>query len=101
MYLSAFLDLPGDALQRLLAVGADQWAMSHHLIRIGYLHQGASSMPRLPSRLLLTAVTLAPRLSPWAITRRRFAAVVAVFGQLPFHPLQSFCQVGDLLVRLC
>src|SRR6266567_4867578 len=99
MHLSAFLELPGDALQWLLAVGTDQRAMSQHLIRIGHLHQGASCMPWLPSRRLLALVTLAPRLSPWTITRRRFAAVVAVFGQLSFHLLQAFCQLGDLLVR--
>ena len=81
-------------------MSADHWAMSHHRIRTGNLHQSASSMPRLSSRLLLAPVTLAPRSSPWAITRWRFAAVVTVFGQLPFYPLQPFGQLGDLLVCL-
>src|SRR5260221_6868251 len=100
MDLPAFLELPSDALQWLLAVGADQRAMSHDLIRTGHLHQGASCMSRLTSRRLLAAVTLAPGLSPWPITRRRLAAVVAVFGKLSFYPLQPFGQLGDLLVSL-
>src|SRR5205085_3174113 len=53
MHLSAFLELPGDALPGLLTMGTDPGTMSQHLIRTGYLHQAVSSMPRLPSRLLL------------------------------------------------
>ena len=101
MHLSAFPELPSDALQGLLAVRADQRAMSHHIIRAGHLHQGASSMSRLPSRLLLAPLMLAPWLSPWVITRRRFEARVAIFGQQSFYSLQPICQLGDLLVRLC
>jgi hypothetical protein len=80
MHLSAFLELSGHALQRLLAVSADQGTMLHYLIRTGHLHQSVPCMPRLPSRRSLAAVTLAPGLSPWTVTRQRFAAIVAVFG---------------------
>src|SRR6266478_8930413 len=44
VHLSAFLKLPSDALQRLLAVSAELGTMTHHLISAGYLHQGAPSM---------------------------------------------------------
>jgi hypothetical protein len=100
MHLSAFLDLPGDALQWVLAVRADHWAMVYHLIRIADLHQGASRMSSLPSCLLLAPLTLTPPLSPEPITRWGFAAVVAIFDHLSFHPLQPFCQLGDLLIGL-
>ena len=98
--MSAFLELPGDALQGLLTVGADYWAMVHHLIRTRHRHQGASRMSRLPSGRLLAPLALPPGLAPWAITRRGLAAIVAVFGQLAFHPLQAFGQLADLLVGL-
>jgi hypothetical protein len=65
--LAAFLDLPGDPLQRLVAVVADHGAMAHHLIGAGSLHQTAPSMPWLPSRRLLACAALAPTLSSWAI----------------------------------
>ena len=84
VHLSAFLKLPSDALQRLLAVSAELGTMTHHLISAGYLHQGAPSMSWLPSGPLLAPLAVAPRLSSWAATRRRFATVVAIFRQLPF-----------------
>jgi len=100
MHLSAFFELPGHALQRLLAVNADQRTMPHDLIGIGNLPQGAPRMSRLPSCRLLAPLTLPPRPSLQTITRRRFAAVVAIFGHLSFHLLQPFCQLRDLLVGL-
>src|SRR5258708_995125 len=54
-------------------------------------------MSWLPSRLSLAPVALAPPLSSWAITRRRFATVMAVLGKLPLH-LSQACQ--DVLHRL-
>src|SRR6266699_1586871 len=89
MDLSAFLDRSYDSFQRLLAVAADQGPMTHHLIRAGELHQGLPRMSWLPSRLPLAPVTLAPQFSSWAITRRRFAAVLAILGKLPFHLSQA------------
>jgi hypothetical protein len=58
LHLSAFLDLPGDALSGLLTVRTDQGAVAHHLIRVLYLHQGATSLSRLPSGRLLAALGL-------------------------------------------
>ena len=68
MDLSAFLDLPCDPFQWLLAVLTDQGVMTHHLIGALYLHQTVPSMPWLPSRLLLAFVALAPPFSSGAIT---------------------------------
>jgi len=62
MDLSAFLDLPCDSFQRLLAVTTDHWAMTHDLMGAGYLHQTVSSMPWLRSRWLLAFAALAPKL---------------------------------------
>src|SRR2546427_6982811 len=100
MHLSAFLEAAYHSFQRLLAVAADHRTMMHHLIRIGYLHQGAPSMPWLPSRLLLAPVALAPQLSSWAITRRRSAAVVAILGQTPLQVHQTDQHVLHLLSQL-
>src|SRR5712691_5484487 len=85
MHLSAFLDRSCHSFQRLLAVAAEHRPMTHHLIRAGALHQGAPRMSWLPSRLPLAPMTLAAQFSSWAITRRRFAAVMAILGKLPFH----------------
>ena len=50
--------------------------------------------------LIMGTTILAAGLSPWTVTRRRLTAIVAVFGQLAFHPLQPFGQLVDLLVGL-
>src|SRR5258706_2213020 len=101
MDLAALLDLPWHPLQRLLAMGAQLWTMQQHLIRGCRLHQRASGMTCLPSCLLATRFALAARLACWSITGRRFATVMAIFCQTPFHLVQAVCELGDLLARLC
>jgi hypothetical protein len=100
MHLSAFLELSGYARQRLLAASTDQRTTPYYLIWIGHLHERVPRRPRSSSRRVLAAVTRASRLALGTDMRGRFADVVAVFGQLAFQPLQSFGQLGDLLVGL-
>src|SRR6266571_2436004 len=56
-------------------------------------------MSWLPSRLPFAPVALAPPFSSWAITRRRFAAVMAVLGKLPLHLAQARQDVLHLLAQ--
>jgi hypothetical protein len=101
MDLSAFLDLPCDPFQRLLAMVTDHGPMTHHLIGGGYLQQTVPSMSWLPSRLLPACVALAPTLSSGAVTRRRLAAVLAIFRQPPFEFVDPPKCLASLLQRSC
>ncbi len=101
MHLSAFIEPACYSFQRLLAVAADHRAMMYYLIRTDYLYQGTPSMPWLPSRLLLAPVALAPLLSSWAITRRRFAVVVTILGQTPLQVHQTDQHLLSQLPIVC
>jgi hypothetical protein len=100
MDLATLLDLPWHPMPRLLTVGAPPWTMQQHLIGAGSLHQRASGMTCLPSCLLATRFALAARPACWSITGRRFAPVMTLFCQTPFHLVQVVCELGDLLMRL-
>src|SRR5512135_777477 len=74
--------------------------MAHDLIGAAQLHQTVPSVPWLASRCLLAFGALAVTLSPWTITRRGLAAVMAIFGQLPFEFLNALQRLAQLLQRL-
>src|SRR6266487_1008986 len=87
----------------MLTVLTDHRAMPHHLI--GRLHrlQRVTAMPCLPSWLLLASFAYACPLALQPITRRRFAAIVAILRQFPLdlsessqHFLQHLSQIGVL-----
>src|SRR5216683_2669580 len=69
--------------------------MPHYLIRRLHQQERATGMPCLSSWLLLTLLAQADPLTSQPITRRRLAAIVAIFRELPLHltqPSEYFLQ---------
>src|SRR3989304_4020169 len=69
------------------------------LIRFFYRLQCMSFMPRLPTAFLSAGLTQTLRLLLEPITRRWFATVAAVLGNLIFQSLDMFCQLPERFVK--
>jgi hypothetical protein len=94
--LSPFHDLARDARKIVLALRTVTWAMEDDFIWRLDQCQVVPSVAWLPAILLPTGFSLAGGLSGWAITRRRFTAIVAVLLQPPFQVVQTAKKLGDL-----
>ena len=100
MHLPALANLPSDLGQLRMARVAVAWSMGDHRIGRRDVLKGMALVAGLSPGRLSTFVTPFS-LARQAITGRRFATVIAIFCQTPFQLVQAFCQLGDLLARLC